>query len=144
MFETGKFMANRFITTLGLLSLLYVFLTVPFMVECIRTDGQRLIEIIGSDPCNEFGVSFHHPETSCANEQIISVESVSGSVCIDRFTDNPTCTRQATYRNTTLKLFLVQCESAQWSAAIHCSYNPIPAEPPSYGSVSILNLNLRI
>ena len=137
-------MAKGFFTFLGLAVLLWVFLTAPFMVECIRGDGRRLVEIVGNDPCNVSHGSTHNFEVRGTDAQTITDPSESERPCTDRYSTGPSYTRQTLYHNISLKLFLVLSDSVRCADAIDHNYNEIGKVQRLYSSASSVKPYLRI
>ena len=137
-------MVKGFFIILGLAVLLYVFLTAPFMVECIRADGRHLIEIVGSDPCNVSHNSTHYLGVLGTDRQAITDPSESERPCTDRYASGPSYTRQSLYHTLSLKLFLVACDSARCADVIDHNHNGIGKEQRVRSSASSAKPYLRI
>ena len=137
-------MAKRVFSLLGVAALMSVFLTEPCMVECVRADGQRFMEIIGRDPCNISHGSTHYLGARGAGAEMIAGLSKSENPCSDRFSQNPRFTRQSFYRSVSLKLFLVECDTARFVEVIDKNKDPVFKEPPLQTAASSNKLNLRI
>jgi len=102
------------------------------------------MEFIGSDPCNISQGSTHYLGTRGAGAEIIAGLSKSGNPCADRFSHNPRYTRQSFYRNVSLKLFLVECDTARFVEVIDNNKDPVFKEPPLQNAASSNKLYLRI
>ena len=142
--QVNREILKRLFALLVLTVLLYVFLASPLMVECIRTDGRHLIEIVGFDPCYVSHDAIHSPEVPGAEVTAIAVQSESEGSCTDRFFENPRYTRQSLHRIISSRLIFIECEWTSDARIIDCDYEPIRNDPPSRSSMSTPKLNLRI
>lgn len=137
-------MLKRSFSLLVVTVLLYMFLASPLMVECIRTDGRHLIEIVGFDPCYVSHDAIHSPEIPGAEITTVADQSEFEGPCTDRFFENPRYIRQSLNRSISSRMIFIECGWTQDSGIIDYGYVLIRDDQPSRSLVSTPKLNLRI
>jgi len=147
LFRIVKEIVKHFYQLLSSMVLLHAFLGAPLMVECVRTDGLRFIEIIGHDPCRIPNGTSHFFRMQDSSLISLSDLSKSQSPCTDLLLHNPSYKGISLCTNISLRI--LQCESAHshdylCSVITNNDFKSLGKSPPIRRPDAPLQLNLRI